>query len=67
LLLDTRTGYIYSAYEVTKKADTVSTSWGSGDAADGVRRRNEAEAFLKMLDEFTASWPKLLERHGKRS
>ena len=67
LLLDTRTGYVYSAYEVTQKTDTLSTSWGSRDAADEARRRNEREAFSKLMDEFVASWPKLLEKYAKRS
>jgi hypothetical protein len=29
LLIDTRTGYVYSAYEVTERAETFSTSWGA--------------------------------------
>jgi hypothetical protein len=45
LLIDTRTGYVYSTYETTKKADTLSTSWGSSDAADEARRQNERQAF----------------------
>ena len=67
LLMDTRTGYVYSAYEVTQKTDTLSTSWGSRDAADDARRRNEGEAFSKLMNEFVASWPKLLEKYVKRS
>lgn len=66
LLIDTRTGYIYSAYEVTERAETFSTSWGSRDTADEARRNNEREAFKKLIDEFAVSWPKLLERHGKK-
>ena len=66
LLMDTRTGYIYSAYEVTERAETFSTSWGSRDTADEARRNNEREAFKKLIDEFAASWPKLLDRHGKK-
>lgn len=62
LLLDTRTGYVYSAYEVTEKEATVSTSWGSGDSADKVRRKTEQRAFAKLVDEFVASWPRLLQR-----
>ena len=62
LLLDTRTGYIYSAYEVTEKAGSLATSWGSGDAADAVRRKTEKDAFGKLVDEVAASWPKLLAR-----
>jgi hypothetical protein len=66
LLIDTRTGYIYSAYEVTERAETFSTSWGSRDTADETRRKNEKDAFKKLVDEFTATWPKVLERHGKK-
>lgn len=66
LLMDTRTGYVYSTYETTKKAETLSTSWGSSDAADEARRRNERLAFEQMVGEFAATWPKLLERHGRK-
>jgi hypothetical protein len=63
LLLDTRTGYVYSAYEVTERAETFSTSWGSRDSADEARRNNEREAFRKLIDEFTTTWQRVLERH----
>ena len=66
LLMDTRTGYIYSAYEVTERAETFSTSWGSRDTADESRRNNEREAFRKLIDEFATSWPRVLERHGQK-
>jgi hypothetical protein len=66
LLIDTRSGYIYSAYEVTERAETISTSWGSSDTADEARRNNEREAFKKLIDEFTTSWPRVLERHGQK-
>ncbi len=65
LLIDTRTGYIYSAYEVTERAETFSTSWGSRDTADEARRKNEQDALKKLVDEFVATWPKVLARHGK--
>jgi len=67
LLMDTRTGYIYSAYEVTERAEMFSNSWNSRDTADEARRNNEREAFKKLIDEFATSWTKLLERHGKKS
>ena len=60
LLVDTRSGYIYAAYEVTERDRTISTSWGSGDAADAVRRNTEKLAFVKFVDELSASWPKLI-------
>jgi len=63
LLIDTRTGYVYSAYEVTEKAQTHSTSWGSRDSADETRRKTEKEAFRKLMDDFITTWPKVLERH----
>jgi hypothetical protein len=66
LLMDTRTGYLYSAYEVTQRAETFSTSWGSRDTADEARHNNELEAFKKLIDDFTTSWPKVLERHGQK-
>ncbi len=66
LLLDTRTGYVYSAYEVTQKTEALATSWGSRDTADEGRRNNEREAFHKLVDDIVASWPRLLERHAKR-
>lgn len=66
LLMDTRTGYIYSAYEVTERAETYSTSWGSRDSADEARQNNEQLAFKKLIDEFTSTWPKVLERHKKK-
>ena len=67
LLMDTRTGYIYSAYEVTERAETFSTSWGSRDSADEARRQNEQEAFARLTDELVTTWPKVLERHMKKS
>lgn len=66
LLIDTRTGYVYSAYEVTEKAETFATSWGSRDSADEARRGNEQKAFEKLVDEFVTTWPKVLERHRQK-
>lgn len=60
LLLDTRTGYVYSAYEVTERKGTLASSWGSADSADTVRRETEQQAFAKLVDEFAGSWPKLV-------
>ena len=64
--MDTRTGYVYSTYETTKKAETLSTSWGSSDAADEARRQNERQAFEQLVGEFADTWPKLLDRHAKK-
>lgn len=66
LLLDTRTGYIYSAYEVTERQATLATSWNTRDAADAARQQTEKRAFAQLVDELTRSWPKLLQRHHKQ-
>jgi hypothetical protein len=64
LLLDTRTGYIYSAYEVTERAEGSASSWATSDSADELRRGNEQEAFKRLAEEMVTTWPKVLERHA---
>ena len=66
LLMDTRTGYIYSAYEATERKQTLSTSWGSRDTADQTPRDIEQAAFKKLIDDLAASWPKFLERYAQK-
>ena len=66
LLVDTRTGFIYSTYEVTEKRSTVATSWGSADSADEVRRTTEKAAFRKLIDEFIEKWPLILAKYDKK-
>lgn len=63
LLMDTRTGYIYSAYEVTERDAITSTSWGSFQSADRARRNTEQDAFIQLTDEVIETWPQVLERH----
>jgi hypothetical protein len=65
LLLDTRTGYIYSAYEVTERGDARASWWRSEDSADEMRRKNEQEAFRKLADEMVSTWPTVLRRHAR--
>jgi hypothetical protein len=66
ILLDTRTGYIYSAYEATERKNTLSTSWGSRESADEVRRLTEKIAFERLVDEFVSTWSAVLERYQNR-
>ena len=61
LLIDTRTGYIYTAYESTASAKTRSSVWGSQDSADQVRLETETEAFTKIVDQFIDSWGSISE------
>ncbi len=67
LLIDTRTGFIYSAYETTESRDIRSTSWGTKDSADQARKDTEKAAFSKLVSEFEKSWPQLLTRYEKAS
>jgi hypothetical protein len=67
LLVDTRTGYVYAAYEATEKAGTLATSWGSEDAADKARQKTEQQAFAKLVDEFISTWPDVLKRHQPKA
>lgn len=56
LLIDTRTGYIYSAYESTASDKKLSSAWGTRELADKVRLETEKEAFSKLADEFVKTW-----------
>ena len=67
LLLDTRTGYVYSTYETTQKDGTLATAWGSREAADETRMKNEQKAFAQLVDEFAANWPQLLARFPSKN
>lgn len=64
LLVDTRTGYLYAAHEVTEWEATLATSWGSQDAADQARQHAERRAFAKLVDDFATSWAKVLAGAG---
>lgn len=64
LLMDTRTGFIYSTYEATKRADTLATSWNTADSADQVRRDNEREAFGLLIGQMEKTWPRLVEQYA---
>ncbi len=63
LLLDTRTGYVYSTCEATERQSIRSTSWGSLLAADEARQTTEGRAFGKLIDEVVKAWPKMLKAH----
>ena len=65
--MDTRTGYIYAAYEQTERQRTLSTSWGTRDSADAARRDTERRAFTKLVDDIVTSWPKVLQRHATKA
>ena len=65
LLLDTRTGFIYSAVEANEKREVRTNAWESRETADRARRDAEQAAFHKLVTEFTKSWPQVVERAQK--
>lgn len=67
LLMDTRTGYVYSAYETTESQEIQSNSWASKDSADLARRVTEKHAFNKLVHEFADSWPRLLDQYKTKA
>jgi hypothetical protein len=62
LLVDTRTGFIYSVMEANEKRDVRTNAWESEEAADRARREAERAAFKKLVAEFEKSWPRVVER-----
>ncbi len=62
LLLDTRTGYIYAAFEATEKRELASNVWESRKNADTARREAEKAAFKKLVGEFENTWPQVIAR-----
>ena len=67
LLVDTRTGYVYSTYEATRRSDTRASVWASEDAADTARRDNERAAFAELVESMAGSWPRLLDRYAHKA
>jgi hypothetical protein len=65
LLMDTRTGFIYSAMEANEKREVRTNAWESRETADRARRDAEQAAFNKLVSEFAKSWPQVVERAQK--
>jgi hypothetical protein len=62
LLVDTRTGFIYGAFDANERRELRSNSWESEEAADRARLSAEKAAFQSLLDEFVKSWPDIRAR-----
>jgi hypothetical protein len=65
LVVDTRTGFVYAAFEASEKRSPYSTSWGSRESADNARKEAERAAFKGLAGEFEKNWPRIMERAGK--
>lgn len=61
LLMDTRTGYIYAAFESNEKRDIRTNAWESQQTADRARQDAEKAAFKKLVAEFEKNWPRVIE------
>ena len=62
LLMDTRTGFIYAAFETNEKRQLNSNVWESRESADRARQEAEKAAFKALVGEFEKNWPKVIER-----
>ena len=65
LLLDTRTGFIYAAFETNEKREVWTSAWESRESADRARRDAEKAAFKALTLEVEKLWPTVVERAHK--
>ncbi len=65
LLIDTRTGFIYAAFDGSASRDLGTNAWESAEAADRARVEVEREAFTKLVEGFVRTWPAVVERAGQ--
>ena len=65
LLMDTRTGFIYAAFEANEKSDAVTNAWETEETADRARRSAEKAAFKSLVNELEKHWPQVVERAKK--
>lgn len=66
VLLDTRNGYVYGAYEATVKKDRLTNAWSSADAIDAARRDAESSAFDELVDQFAEGWKQIVATYAKQ-
>jgi len=65
LLIDTRTGFIYAAFETNEKQKLLSDAFTSNLMADRARQNAEKAAFKGLVKEFETQWPAVVERAKK--
>ena len=56
ILIDTKTGYVYGAMEVTDRKEKSTSALSTKDACDALRVQTEQAGFDKFLDEFETTW-----------
>jgi hypothetical protein len=62
LLIDTRTGFIYGAFEANERRNLTTNAWESQESADRARQDAERAAFKGLAREFERNWPAVVER-----
>lgn len=65
LLIDTRTGFVYGAFESNERRELTTNAWQTREDADAARLDAEAEAFHNLVIEFQKTWPQVVERAGQ--
>lgn len=56
MLLDTRSGHVFAAWEATEDTKQLANAWTSSSAVDQSRRRVESRAWEGLLDEVERGW-----------
>lgn len=64
VLVDTRNSYLYGLAEATVTRNKLTSSWGTEDAIDAARVKNEQEAFEKLVGEFETTWTGVVNRYA---
>lgn len=67
VLMDTRNGYVYGVAEATERQSQLASAWTSEAAVDQTRRRTEAAAFDKLVDQLQTTWGSVAREHATQS
>lgn len=67
ILVDTRNNYLYGLAEATASRAKVTNAWMTGDTIDDARRKNEEEAFEKLIGEIEKTWTGVVNQYAHRS
>jgi hypothetical protein len=64
VLYDVRTGYVYGMAEASHKTSHIASAWSTSGAIDNARLEIEKESFAKLVDQFCAVCPGVLEEYA---
>lgn len=66
ILVDTRTGYVYTMAEARDEAEQLANGWTDSMASDDARSRSERRAGEKLITRFEESWTKVINEHAAK-